>query len=266
MFVSDPLVDAGLSWLPDGRLLYARDEAANRSDSNFWAVPINSHTGQVAGAPTRITNGDGYVDQPSLTIDGTHLALIRAKPEADVYVAEFFAKERRIGTPRRLTLDDADDIPFDWTPDSRAVLFTSNRTGTANIFRQAIDEPSAAMLVSGPDQKTICRLNPDGTEIMYLTLANPNDPAVPVRLMQVLISGGPPRLVLQLPHMNNFQCSRAPASVCFLGQRQSPQFVLSRFDPIAGNASQIKAYEDSPADWWNWSLSPDGKSLAVLKY
>jgi serine/threonine protein kinase len=263
VIVSDPLADAGLSWLPDGRLLYSRDEAVNGTDSNFWAVRVNSHTGQVAGAPTRITNGDGYVDQPSLTTDGKHLSLIRAKPEADVYVAEFFAKGPRLGTPHRLTLDDADDYPFDWTPDSRAVLFTSNRTGTPNIFRQAIDKTSAEMLVLGPDQKVLCRLNPDGSEIMYLALASPKDPAVPVRLMRVLISGGPPRSVLQLPYMNNFQCSRAPASVCMLSQQEPTQFVLSRFDPVAGHASQIKAYE--PAGW-NWSLSPDGKSLAVLKF
>jgi eukaryotic-like serine/threonine-protein kinase len=262
--VTDPLVDLGLSWLPDGRLLYARGEIANGSDSNLWAVRINSKTGQVAGAPTQVTNGDGFVDETSLTTDGKHLAFIRRKPEFDVYVAEFLAQGGRMGTPRRLTLDDADDLPFDWTSDGRAVFFTSNRTGTANIFRQAIDKTSAEMLVLGPDRKLLCRLNPDGTEIMYLTPTNPNDPAAPIRLMRVLISGGPPRLVVQLPYLDNFQCSRAPASVCMLGQEQPQQFVLSRFDPMTGNASLIKAYEPATTGW-NWSLSPDGESLAILK-
>ncbi len=75
----------------------------------------------------------------------------RLKPQLDVYLAEFFAKGPRLGTPRRLTLDDADDLPFDWTPDDKAVLFISNRTGTSNIFnifRQRIDETSAEMVVS----------------------------------------------------------------------------------------------------------------------
>ena len=87
------------------------------------------------------------------------------------------AKGPRLGTPRRLTLDDADDLPFDWTPDDKAVLFTSNRTGGGvfNIFRQRIDETSAEMLVFGPEQKTISRLNPDGSQILYLVPPNPSD-------------------------------------------------------------------------------------------
>jgi Tol biopolymer transport system component len=83
------------------------------------------------------------VSGPSLTADGKRLAFVRRKPEFDVYLAEFSAKERRIGTPRRLTLDDANELPFDWTANGREVFFTSDRTGTQNIFRQAIDKTAA---------------------------------------------------------------------------------------------------------------------------
>ena len=264
--VSDPLVDGGLSWLPDGRLLYGRDEAVSRNNSNFWAVNIASQNGQAAGAPIRITTGEGYVDQPSVTADGKHLVFGRVKPEADVYVAEFSSRELRLGTPRRLTLDDADDFPFDWTADGRAVLFSSNRTGTTNIFRQAVDQTSAEMLPLGSDQKTgQCRLTSDGTQLMYVALTNVNDPAAPVRLMLAPMAGGPPRLLLQLPFLNNFQCSRSPANTCILSQLDPKQFVLSRFDPVSGNTTQLAAYEPSPTTW-NWSLSPDGKWLALAKF
>jgi hypothetical protein len=61
--------------------------------------------------------------KPSVTADGKHLVFNRAKPQLDVYVPEFFAKGPRLSTPRRLTLDDADDLPFDWTLDNKALLF-----------------------------------------------------------------------------------------------------------------------------------------------
>jgi hypothetical protein len=37
----------------------------------------------------------------------------RYKPQLDVYLAEFFPKGPKMDTPRRLTLDDADDLPFE---------------------------------------------------------------------------------------------------------------------------------------------------------
>jgi Tol biopolymer transport system component len=144
-----------------------------------------------------------------MTSDGKRLTFNRVKPQEDVYLAEFFPKGPRISTPRRLTLDDADDLPFDWTLDNKAVLFTSNRTGTINIFRQKIDETSAEMLVFGPEQKTLCRLNPDGTQILYLVPTSASDYSRPVRLLRASINGGPPQTVLEAPGISNHQCSRA---------------------------------------------------------
>jgi serine/threonine protein kinase len=261
---TDPLADFGLTWLPDGRLLYSRDEAPSRTDSNFWAVPVSGQTGRASGAASRLTNDEGLIEGPSLTTDGKHLTFIRRKPEFDVYVAEFSAKERRMGSPRRLTLDDANEFPFDWTADDKEVFFTSNRTGISNIFHQAIDKTSAEMLVVGPEAKVLCRLNPDGTELLYLALANSNDPAGPARLMRVPVSGGPPRLVVQLPYLNNFQCSRSPANVCLISQHDPQQFVVFRLDPVTGNTSEIKRFENTPTGW-SWSLSPDGKWLATFR-
>jgi hypothetical protein len=43
--------------------------------------------------------------------------------------SEFSATSGKATTSRRLTLDETDDQPFDCTPDSKAVIFISNRTG-----------------------------------------------------------------------------------------------------------------------------------------
>src|SRR5262249_3141125 len=154
-------------------ILFALDEQPGfqNNNSNLWALSVDLSTGRTVGNPVRITTGEGFVVQPSVTADGKRVTFNRIKPQEDVYLAEFFRQPPRISKPRRLTLDDADDLPFDWTPDSKAVLFTSNRTGTLNIFRQKSDETSAEMLVFGPEQKTTCRLNPDGSRILFLVPA-----------------------------------------------------------------------------------------------
>ncbi len=187
----------------------------------------------------------------------------RVKPQQDVYLAEFFAKGPRLSTPRRLTLDDADDLPYDWTPDDKAVLFTSNRTGAKNIFRQEIDESSAEMLVLSPEDKFISRLNPDGSGILYMAPTNPRDYSQVVRLMRAPIGAGPPQIVLESPYIVNYQCSRVRADICVLSKAEPNQFAFSVFDPVKGNPREV-ARLNRGVNGWGWGLSPDGTSIAVV--
>ena len=200
----------------------------------------------------------------------------RLKPQLDVFVAEFFAKGPRLGTPRRLTLDDSDDLPFDWTLDDSAVLFISNRTGTSNIFnifRQRIDQTSAEPLVSGPEQKTISRLSPDGSQILFLVPTSPNDNGGQrraeiarggqvVRLMRAPINGGPAQTVLEAANIVNYQCSRSPADICVFSQAGPKQLVFSVFNPLSGNPREV-----AKLGWTgDWSLSPDGTLIAAVTF
>jgi serine/threonine protein kinase len=275
--VNQPLLGWGIVWLPDGRLIYAVSEPPPvQNTSNFWSLTVNTATGRPSGAPMKITSGEDFVDQPSATTDGKKLAFSRCKVQLDVYVAEFFAKGPRLSTPRRLTLNDADDIPFDWTVDNKSVLFLSNRTGGSNIFdifRQRIDENSAELLVSGPEQKGVARLNSDGTQIIYLL--PPDLPGVTsqvrpgmqpkaqtVRLLRAPIQGGPSQEILEGPDIVNFQCARAPANNCVLARAESKFFVFASFDPVKGTQREVARLEQK-ASGWSWGLSPDGTTLAA---
>jgi Tol biopolymer transport system component len=275
--LTQPLLDWALKWLADGRLLYAMDEPPpSQNTSNFWAAPMDLKTGRIAGIPSRITTGDDFVDQPSVTTDGKRLVFNRLKPQLDVYVAEFFSKGPRLGTPRRLTLDDSDDLPYDWTLDDSAVLFVSNRTGTSNIFnifRQRINQTFAEPLVSGPEQKAISRLSPNGSQILYLVPTTPSETGDQrraeiarggqlVRLMRVPINGGPSQTVLEAPNIVNYQCSRSPADVCVFSTADQGQLVFSRFESPSGNPREVAKLQP-PGDW---SLSPDGTSIAAVTF
>ena len=257
----------GLSWLPDGRLVYAmEDPPPSQNSSNLWAARLDLSKGSFVGTPAKITTGDGFAVKPSVTADSKHLVFNRAKPQADVYISEFSAKGPRLSTPRRLTLDEADDLPFDWTIDNQSVLFISDRTGTINIFRQRIDEPSAEMLVVDQEKKSpICRLTPDGSQILYSVPTNPSDNLQPVRLMRAPLNGGPPQTVLEAPAIGNFVCSHAPATICAFGQEKPKELVISVFDPAIGEPHEVATLQKQTADW-GWMLSPDGKSIAAFTF
>ena len=256
----------GMTWLPDGRLIYAIDEPLSiPNSSNFWTARIDLSSGQFVEQPVRITSGDGFVVKPSTTADGKRLVFNRTRPQADIYVAEFSAQRLQLGTPQQLTFDDADDLPFDWTLDNKAVLFISSRTGTEGIFRQRISETSAEMLVSDGERKKICRLSPDGTQVLYLVSTNPADNFARVRLMRASVNGGPPQMVLEAPGLDNYQCSRSPAAVCVFSQQNKGELAFSIFDLKSGKSREFTNLQH-PALGWNWSLSPDGAIIAATVF
>ena len=51
-------------WLPDGRIVYARQESPDSDDGNLWQVGIDNHAGTPTGEPRRITQVAG--EQPHL--------------------------------------------------------------------------------------------------------------------------------------------------------------------------------------------------------
>ena len=76
--------------------------------------------------------------------------LLKATYQSQVYLGELAAGGTRMNPPRRLTNDEAFDLPTAWTPDSKAVLFDSNRNGTVGIFKQGISQETSEPVVTGP--------------------------------------------------------------------------------------------------------------------
>src|SRR6185437_2693700 len=181
----------------------------------------------------RNTGGVGWISDLSISRDGKHSTLVRHNAEPQVFVGELENKRpRSLQQPRRLTLDQRANVPFAWTPDSKAVLFISSRNGVWNIFKQAIDQPTAELFVGGEDRIFGPRLSPDGSEIFYLVMPRLGGPASEVSLMRVPVAGGPPRLLLREAGICDVQCARLGSTRCIPDQQQSQPF--SRWFP-AGN-------------------------------
>jgi len=141
-------LDAPLVWAPDGRLIYAQEETRPRqSDSNLWWVRLNSQM-KPAAAPVRLTNDQGAVRAISVSGDSKRIVYVKGVPQPDVYVAKL-QPSGSLEEPQRLTLDDHQDLPFDWTTDNKAVIFISDRAGPFSIYKQSIDQTVPELLVSG---------------------------------------------------------------------------------------------------------------------
>jgi Tol biopolymer transport system component len=69
--------------------------------------------------------------------------------------------------PKRLTLSDTTDDASGWTPDSRAILFDSNRTGKFQIFKQSLDRDAPEPLTQGLQEQRGATATPDNAWILY---------------------------------------------------------------------------------------------------
>jgi len=263
-------------WGSGGRFIYTMPEPSPKPrlslpGNNLWEIMVDTRTGHVMSTPRRITNWVGVV-QAILggTEDGKYLAGPRWSIEADVYVGDLEANGRRLKNVRRLTLDENDDLPGGWMPDSKAVLFASDRNGTWDVFKQALDQAEAQLVVTGPDFKWQPVLSPDGSWILNLSSATGQLlPTTAVSIMRVSTSGGPPQLVLEGRGIERLACSRSPATLCVLTERtpDERQLIFSALDPVNGRGNELTRINlRNPGDSYGWDLSRDGSRLAFTEY
>jgi Tol biopolymer transport system component len=185
--------------------------------------------------------------------------------QPDVYIARLEANGTRLRTPQRLTLDERRDLPWSWTPDSKQVLFGSDRDGAFHIFRQAPEQTTPELLVGGWQQSMLPRITPDGTQIVYLQYRQAFDSSDVIRMMRMPVNGGPPELVLEGRAITNLQCARPPSTLCLYSQVEGRRMEFFSFDPLRGKGQEVAHLEDEMPYFFNWSLSPDGSMLAMAK-
>jgi DNA-binding winged helix-turn-helix (wHTH) protein/Tol biopolymer transport system component len=255
-----------LALSPDHRLIYSMGETPpNRTDSNLWAQQLDAHSYMPVGKPVRITSGPDGKARIGLSSDGKRLTFLRMSYSPQVYIADVGPSNTRSGSLERLRLDERRNFPYDWTHDSKSLIFTSDRDGNFHLYKQSPDQLAPDLLVGGDENIFLARLDPAGTSVLYLLAAHPSDLTGQVRLMRVPVDGGVSQLVLSEPGINNIQCARRDSDVCIFSQSTSDRLTFYKFDPVSGKHEVLKTVKEP--DWFlqNWSLSPDGTTLVLAK-
>lgn len=245
----------------DGRVIYTRsvsaESLAGNDDTNLWEIKIKPETGEPDGAARPVTKWFGqHLDHVSVSRDGKTLVLQKSNWQLHTYLGEF-GSGSSLQPLRRMTLEDSDDLPYAWTPDSRAVIFISNRAGTYRLYKQITDRKLAEPITSGPDVVSLARLSPDRQWIIYSTEARSGRPP---RVMRIAISGGAPQVIMETTLTAQVECPTAPATRC-ITLEEGKDKIFRSFDPMTGNPREL--FKRSP---WNggWAVSPRG-SIGILR-
>jgi serine/threonine protein kinase/Tol biopolymer transport system component len=262
------------TWTPSGRFIYSRNtERGSSQFDNLWELQVNAENGTPQGKARQLTDWSGFaVYSFSATSDGKQLAFLRGNSHASVFVGDLAGKESRLVNTRRLTLDDNYNLPSAWTPDSREVLFSSERTSNRVMYRQAIAPDSAAQLLT-PSVNTnfyLAGLSPDRTGI--LLEGEPLD-SRKMGLYRVDPNGGAARLLFNTGGFVLFSCSDKTANLCVFGRptAEKNELVVVAFDPLGSPGKELLriplengSNADIGFDYW-WQLSPDGSRIGIVR-
>jgi serine/threonine protein kinase/Tol biopolymer transport system component len=265
---------SAIAWIAPGRFIYSRSTqrgAARAGD--LWELSVDENSGVPHGKPRRLTDWSGYsIHHLSATADGKRLTFLRSTHHASALVGGLAGTGNRLVSSRRLTIDDNINLALAWTPDSRDVIFSSQRAATRQIYRQALDPGSTPQpMTSSPGTNFyLARLSPDGA---WVIVEGESVGSYIMALYRVAIMGGVPQLLLSVEGLTQYWCTNKAANFCVLG-RPDParnELAISSFDPLTAKEKDLlripleRGTQASVGADYAWQLSPDGSWIAVAK-
>jgi serine/threonine protein kinase/Tol biopolymer transport system component len=265
---------SAFTWTPSGRFIYSRNiEFGSAQSDNLWELKVDGKNGRPRGKGRLLTDWSGFaVFSLSATADGKQLVFLRGTDHSSLFVGDLANPEGRLVNFRRLTLDDNYNIPSAWTPDSRDVIFSSERATNRQMYRQALDPGSAPELLS-PAANTnfyLARLSPGG---VWILLEGEPLASRKMGLYRVDPRGGAPQRIFEIEGFVVFSCSNQAANLCVFGRplADKSELVIASFDPLGGQGKELVripleagSSADIGFDYW-WQLSPDGSQIGIVK-
>jgi len=248
-----------LVWLHDGRMIFGLHQGPRRM--NLWEIPVDPKTGHPSTGARQMTNWDGVdVTGISVSRDDHRLLVSKLHRYRDIYVGSLKENGIRLDAVRRLTFSDSTNNVFGWSADSKAIFFTSDRTGTSQIYRQKLDQEVAESLNPAPGREG-GTVSPDGRTILYWKSHSGTDP---LRLMRLPVPQGTPQQVLEFPagEVADFDCPARASSPCVLYRAERDQLIFYNLDPLQGLGKELKRFTRSAPD--GFAVSPDGTRVAIV--
>lgn len=206
--------------------------------------------------------GTDLINQISASSDGSRFTFLRAANQLDVYLADFDAARPALSaSPKRLTLDERDDFAWAWTPDGTQVIFSSNRNGTLDLFKQRPDSDVAEPFVVAPGNQLLARVTSDGQWVLYTD----DQPNKPTQIMRIPLAGGRPEQVVTLPAGLGGVSLHCPYHGGCVLIEHSPRTdlpsVVFVLDPIRGRQQELTQL---PAGSPGAALTADGEYFAYI--
>src|SRR5262249_1831564 len=125
----------------NGTLVY---RAGSSLDSTVTVYDRRGNRLRAIGPP-------GQYDQLTLSPDGKRLAIDRRDPATGSY--DLWMLDLTTGILSRLTFDPGNDRDATWSPDSREIAFSSDRTGQILLYRKTVGSAAEDLLYKSEERE-----------------------------------------------------------------------------------------------------------------
>lgn len=250
------------SWSPDGKEIVVSEEwigvHTNKSarPSALWIINVTS------GEKRLLTKGDAA--QPSWSPNGGRIAYWYWTAEGRGDIATISVAG---GAPVKVTADDSIDWNPVWSPDGRFIYFASDRGGSMNLWRIAVDEKTGAASGAPEAVSTPSRyaLNPsfsrDGKTMVYVRYESvANVQSVAFDTVSGKVTGEPAWVTRGYTGVSNPQLS--PDGEHYVARWQHPtQEDIAIFNRDGSNLRGLTddKFQDRRPRWF-----PDGQAIAFI--
>lgn len=236
-------------WLPETNEIVF---SAQSGDSvNVWRIPVSA-TGDVAGAPVRLTSGAGFEVSPVQDAQG-RIVFSTFAMNADIWSLPI---EPDSGTPsgplQRLTNDTSINHTPSISADGRKLVYLSNRAGNDDLWVKEIESGKEWPLTTAEHNESRGVISKDGSSVAYASGG---------RILVLSTQGGSPREIVSdcEATCSVFDVSADGNTILYYRGRPPRYFCL---DMSTGKTTEVLKHPESPEDApHNARFSPDAKWL-----
>ncbi|MCA1635919.1 MAG: winged helix-turn-helix domain-containing protein [Acidobacteria bacterium] len=237
----------GVSWTPDGRIVYASIASGSW---DIWVMNADG-TGQ-----KQLTVGARSNYGPSVSADGRYIIFVSNRAGAAFNVWRMDADG---GNPKRLTSGQGENFAHP-TPDGRWVVYATIETGAlGRVWRVPVDGGEPVAVTDKPSSWPF--VSPDGKSVACVYSAEQNGQ---VKLAVVPIEGGPPSKLFDfdLSFRANLVWMPDNRGLAYLDSRSGTNNVW--LQPLAGGKPvQLTDFKSDGVAAYDWSR--DGRQLVAAR-
>lgn len=248
--------ERGPAWSSDGKYLAVtdgdRESAEGRYGEGLALVNVANGEKHRVTWPPRADNDSS----PAFSPDGKFLAFVRYVTNS---VTDLFVTSSRGGQVRQLTFDRRQIAGVSWMPDSRSIVFSSNRDGTFALWRIALSGGAAELIPAVGASATDPSVATDGRRIAYTdSFENTNIWRTRASTPNG-VNSTPEQFIFSSRRNDSPQYSPDGEKIAFVSDR-SGSWQIWVCDSAGANPIQLTSFGGSVTGTPRWS--PDGRWLA----
>jgi dipeptidyl aminopeptidase/acylaminoacyl peptidase len=276
----------GLAWSPDGAQLAFLSDQEKSPQLQLYVVP------KAGGPPRQLTHLTGYLNQAKWSPDGKTIALLQiadslaragaveAAPRESGEIAERIAEQRltlvdvATGAARTVTAADSYVYEFDWSPDSRQIVFTSakgsgdNNWWIARLYALDIASTAVRELYKPVTQLAVPRWSPDGRQIAFIQGLMSDAGSTGGDIWVVPAAGGAARDLTPDRPGSPAWLQWLPAGQLLFSEWKQGGSAIARLDPATGRTDEVWHGDetfDADGEVLSLSVAGGGASSALVR-